>query len=166
LLGLKNKYLIKVSLSVIIILIVVGIILLVLEILVVPGGILGIAALGMIGFGVYSAYEVYGSTTGHIVLVVSVAATVAAVYYSLKSGVWHRIASKGKIDSKANEVDSTHVQVGTIGVTISDIRPMGTALFGVEKYEVSSEGEKIPVHSDITVMRIEGNKIIIQKTDK
>lgn len=154
------------SLAVIILLIVLGIVLLVLEILVVPGGLLGIIAFGMIGFGVYSIYSDYGTTAGHIGLVVSVTASISAVYFSLKSNAWKKITLTDAIDGKMNTIDETMVKVGDVGTAISDLRPMGTALFNDEKFEVSSEGEKIPVHSAIEILRIEGNKIIVQKTDK
>lgn len=153
------------SLAVIIILIIIGIILLVLEVLVVPGGILGVIALGMIGFGVYSTYGTYGSTAGHITLAISVLTTVGVIFYSLKSGAWNRLASKGKIDGRANEIDATLIQEGKQGIALSDIRPMGTALFDDEKYEVSSEGEKIPVHSKLSILKIDGNKITVKKTE-
>lgn len=153
------------SLTAIIVLILLGIILLVLELLVVPGGVLGVIAIGMIGFGVYSAYSNFSATTGHITLAVSLVATVSSVYISLKSGAWNRLALKDKIEGKANVIDTTLVQEGKHGIALSDIRPMGTALFDDEKFEVSSEGEKIPVHSKIKILRVEGNKIFVTKSE-
>lgn len=153
------------SLAAIIILIIIGIILLVLEVLVVPGGILGVIALGMIGFGVYSTYSGFGSIAGHIVLAISLLVTVGAVYYSLKSGTWDRLSLNDKLEGKANNIDNTTLIEGKRGIALSDIRPMGTALFDDEKYEVSSEGEKIPVHSKISILRVDGAKIIVTKSE-
>ena len=153
------------SLAAIIILIILGIVLLILEVLVVPGGILGVIALGMIGFGVYGIYVDYGTTYGHIALGMSLLATIAAIYYSLKSGTWDRIALKEEINSRANEIDGTVIIEGKTGIAISDIRPMGTALFDDEKFEVSSEGEKILVHSKISILRVDGSKIFVTKSE-
>lgn len=153
------------SLAAIIILILIGIILLVLEVLVVPGGILGVIALGMIGFGVYNTYTNYGSTYGHITLAISILATGGAIYYSLKSGTWDRLSLNDKLEGKASNVDNSSMTEGKKGIALSDIRPMGTALFDDEKYEVSSEGEKIPVHSKISILRVDGSKIIVTKSE-
>lgn len=153
------------SLAAIIVLVIIGIVLLVLEVLVIPGGVLGVIALGIIGFGVYSAYASFGNTYGHITLGVSLLATIAAIYFSLKSGTWDRLSLNDSLEGKANTIDITNMPIGKVGIAISDIRPMGTALFDDEKYEVSSEGEKIPVHSKIAILRIEGSKIIVTKSE-
>ncbi len=154
------------SLGVIILLIVLGIVLMVLEILVVPGGILGIVALGMIGGGVYGVYDSYGATQGHIALAISTVATISAVYISLKSNTWNKLALHDELTGNVNSGNAYIPTIGDIGLALSDIRPMGTALFSDEKVEVSSEGEKIPVHTPIIILRVEGNKVFVQKTDK
>lgn len=156
----------KMSLGVIILLIVLGIVLMVLEILVVPGGILGIVALGMIGGGVYGVYDSYGSTSGHIALAISTVATISAVYISLKSNTWNKLALHDELKGNVNSGNTYTPAIGDKGMAISDLRPMGTALFNDEKVEVSSEGEKIPVHTPIIILRVEGNKVFVQKTDK
>lgn len=153
------------NLAAIIILIIIGIVILVLEVLVVPGGVLGVIALGIIGFAVYSAYAHHGNVYGHVILGVSVIATGSAIYYSLKSGTWDRLSLNDSLEGKANTIDTTNMPIGKIGIALSDIRPMGTALFDDEKFEVSSEGEKIPVHSKISILRIEGSKIIVTKSE-
>lgn len=154
------------SLGVIILLIVLGIVLMVLEVLVVPGGILGIVALGMIGGGVYGVYDSYGTTLGHIALAISAAMTIGAVFLSLKSGAWKKLALNNELTGNVNSGNAYIPTIGDIGIAVSDIRPMGTVIFNDEKVEVSSEGEKIPVHTPIEILRIEGNKIFVKKIDK
>lgn len=154
------------GLGVIILLIVLGIVLMVLEILVVPGGILGILALSMIGGGVYGVYDSYGTTQGHIALAISTIATIGSVYISLKSNTWNKLALHDELTGNVDSGNNYKPKIGDIGVAISDIRPMGTALFNDEKVEVSSEGEKIAVHTPIIILRIEGKKVFVQETDK
>lgn len=153
------------NIAVIILLILLGIALLVLELLVVPGGILGILAFGMMGFGVFEVYKLYGTTAGHISAVTTLISTTLIVYYSLKSGAWKRLALKDELDGKMNTIDEDLVKVGAGGITISELRPMGNALFGDEKYEVSSEGGIIAAHTPIEVYKIEDNKIYVRKTE-
>lgn len=153
------------NLTIIILLILIGIVLLILEVLVVPGGILGLIALGMMGVGVYEVYILYGNTGGHIALVTTIAVSGGLVFYSLKSGAWKRLALHDKLEGKANTIDEHIINVGDIGIAVSDLRPMGSALFGDEKYEVSTEGEKIPVHTRIEIFKIEDNKIYVRKKD-
>lgn len=153
------------TLALAIILIIISLFLIVLEVLVIPGGVVGVIALGLMAVGIYSIYEAEGTTVGHIALGATIVAIVAVVYFTLKSGAWNKIALHSVIDGKTNVIDPNLLKVGDIGVAISDIRPMGNALFGDEKYEVSSEGDKIPVHSRVEIIKIEGNKIYVIKTN-
>ncbi|MFT5723835.1 MAG: membrane-bound ClpP family serine protease [Bacteroidia bacterium] len=151
------------TLGLIIFFIVIGLVFLLVEILVTPGVVLGIIGLGFIGFGVYQAYEMYGNTTGNIVLFSAGVVTVSVVLLALKSGVWTQIASTGTIAGKAKENAVDLVQVGDQGKALSAMRPLGTGLINSKKVEVSSEGEAIAATSLIEVIRIEQNKIFIKK---
>lgn len=154
------------SLTFAIILIAFGLVLLVLEILVIPGGVVGVLALCIMAYGVYSVYENEGTIAGHITAATTIIFTVGLVIYSLKSGVWKRVTLTSVLDGRANQSHESTLKPGDIGTALSDIRPMGTALFGDEKYEVSSEGDKIPVHSRVEIIKIEGYKIYVTQTDK
>lgn len=151
------------TLTLAIILIIIGLFLIVLEVLIIPGGVVGVIALGLIAVGIYSIYVEEGNMAGHIALGATIVGGIAIVWYTLKSGAWNKIALHSVIDGKTNVIDHNLLKVGDIGVAISDIRPMGNALFGDEKYEVSSEGDKIAVHSKVEIIKIEGNKIYVIK---
>lgn len=153
----------EMTLGLIIFFIAIGLIFLLVEILVTPGIVLGIIGLGFISFGVYQAYNEYGSTTGNIVLFSVGVVTIGVILFALKSGVWTRMASTGTIASKAKENAADVVSVGDMGKALSAMRPLGTGLINGKKVEVSSEGEAIETGSQIEVIRIEQNKIYIKK---
>jgi membrane-bound serine protease (ClpP class) len=148
----------------IILLILFGIGLLVVEILIVPGGVLGVVSILMIAYGVYSVYDGYGTTAGHIAFASSVVVCGGLVIYSLKSGAWKRLAQKGVIEGKMNTI-SELLKPGEKGIAVSALRPMGNALFGDEKVEVSTEGENIPAQTPVEIIKIEYNKIYVRKTE-
>jgi membrane-bound ClpP family serine protease len=153
------------TLGLIIFFIVIGLVFLLVEILVTPGVVLGIIGLGFISFGVFQAYQMYGNTTGNIVLFSVGVFTVGVVLLALKSGVWTRMASTGTIEGKAKENAIDLVDVGDLGKALSAMRPLGTGLINGKKVEVSSEGEAIEAGSQIEVIRINQNKIFIKKVD-
>jgi len=154
------------TLTIIILLIFIGLVMLVLEILVVPGGILGIISLAIMAFGIYLSYVNYGSTAGHITLASTVAGTLLIIGVSLKTGAWNYFANKTVLEGKMNVIDETLVKAGDVGICISELRPMGTALFNDERMEVTTEGEQIPVRTPVKVIRIENNKIFVTRNDK
>ncbi|MBO6515632.1 MAG: hypothetical protein JJ975_03685 [Bacteroidia bacterium] len=151
------------TISLIIFFIAIGLVFLLIEILVTPGIILGIAGLGFMAFGVFQVFKQYGSGPGNAVLLGVATLTVGIVLFALKSGVWTRMASKGTIASKAKKNVADYVQVGDKGKTMSALRPLGTGMFNGKKLEVRSEGEAVEAGSDIEVIRIERNKIFIKK---
>ena len=58
------------------------------------------------------------------------------------------------------------VEVGTIGMTASALRPSGKAIFGDKYLDVVSDGAYIDHGSSIEVLRVAGNRIIVRACSK
>ncbi|HPR25649.1 NfeD family protein [Lentimicrobium sp.] len=152
------------SLTLIIILIIAGLLFLLLEVLVIPGTtVVGIAGFALIVFSVWESYHVFGSPTGHFVLIGTIFFTILTVYLALKSKTWNKIMLKTEISGKVNEIDSTKVQAGDPGVTVSRLTPGGKALINNEYYEVHTNGEFIDQESEIIVTHLADNKIFVKR---
>lgn len=152
------------SLTLIIILIIAGLLFLLLEVLVIPGTtVVGIAGFALIIFSVWESYHVFGSPTGHFVLIGTIFFTILTIYLALKSKTWNKIMLKTEISGKVNEIDSTKVQAGDPGVTVSRLTPGGKALINNEYYEVHTNGEFIDQESEIIVTHLADNKIFVKR---
>jgi membrane-bound ClpP family serine protease len=57
-----------------------------------------------------------------------------------------------------------HVGVGQIGVTVSELRPVGCGEFNQQRFEVKSEAGLIPPGSRIKVVNILNGKLIVRPT--
>lgn len=152
------------SLTLIIILIIAGLLFLLLEVLVIPGTtVVGIAGFALIVFSVWESYHVFGSPTGHFVLSGTIFFTILTIYLALKSKTWNRIMLKTEISGKVNEIDSTKVQAGDSGISVSRLTPGGKALINDEYYEVHTNGEFIDQESEIVVTHLADNKIFVKR---
>jgi len=149
-----------------ILLILVGIALLILEILLLPGLIAGIIGSAMVITGVSLVYKTYGNTVGNIVAVSSGLLSAAAIYFSFRYNVWKRFSLQHDNKSNITRVDALNIKPGDIGRSISAIRPMGTVMFGNEKVEVQTFGELIDTNTDVEVVQVMPNKLIVKKADK
>ncbi|MCX7696887.1 MAG: hypothetical protein N2Z72_04235 [Bacteroidales bacterium] len=149
----------------IIFLIVLGMLLLILEFLILPGFVAGILGAISILIGVYQSYKVYGTEAGHITLISTLVAFVVLMYFVMKSKTWNRIALNNAIDSKVNEVNNV-VEVGDIGVTVSKLTPSGKALIRNEIMEVHSSGEFVEKNVSVKIVKIEGYKIYVEPLKK
>jgi len=144
-------------------LIVVGIAFLLLEILVVPGTtFVGLAGFGMIIGGVVVAFTNYGTQVGVLTLVTTLILSLAAIGLALKSNTWKKAMLDSEIDGRVNVIETGKVQAGYEGVTITRLNPMGKAMIGEEYYEVQSKDNLISENTAITVVKVEGNKIIVK----
>ena len=143
-------------------LIVVGLILILAEILLIPGvgvaGILGLLAMG--GSCYYSFYE-FGNTIGFIVTAANSVLLVATLIYVLRAKTWKRMALETNIDSKAVEDDSTYVSLGDKGVAVTRLAPMGTARFGDRVTEVKAVEGIVDPGSEIEVVMIEDKRVCV-----
>ncbi|MDY0217029.1 MAG: NfeD family protein [Bacteroidales bacterium] len=150
----------------IVFLIAIGIITILLEILVIPGvGIFGIVGFVSVVFGIIQAYTVYGTMAGNITLIVSAFIMVLLFVMSLRSNTWKRLMLNDSIDSKVNTIDEALVKVGSEGISISRLAPSGTARIEGELYEVHTLGEFVDENTELIVVKVNRNKIIV-KTKK
>ena len=143
--------------------VVIGVGLIVIEVLFVPGTtIVGILGAVILGVGIYFSYTTFGTNIGHAVLIGSLLLTGIFIYYSFRSGTWKWLANDSFIDSKVTQKDQDKLKAGMEGKTISVLRPMGTAMFGGNYYEVESEGSFIAENTTVTILEIQNNRIIVE----
>jgi len=153
--------------TVIIILILVGILMLLLEILVIPGsGVAGVVGFGLMIAGIWLAYSREGAMAGNITLVVTLGVNLIGLILALRSKTWKNVMLNTSINSKIRTIDPKELKVGDIGRTISRCPPMGKAVFHDKFYEVSAFSEFIDQDQDVEIIKISGNKIFIKPIKK
>jgi membrane-bound ClpP family serine protease len=149
--------------GVVIALLLLGILLLLLEILFVPGTtIVGVGGIVLLAIGIYLAYDFISVTAGHISLASSVAVLFLSLIVLLKGKTWQRMALDTTVDGKGVEQVEKLVAVGDRGKTISRLNPIGKALFGEKILEVSTTGGFVGEDEAIEVVKVEQNKIKVK----
>lgn len=140
-----------------------GIVLIVLEIIFVPGTtVVGILGFIFGGAGIFFSYKYFGTTTGTIVLVAAVLSGFAAIFYSFKSRAWERFSLREEHHSKYNDGVKKEVRVDDLGETLSSLKPFGKAIFNDQIVEVKSNGSYIQEKQSVRITKIESNKIIVE----
>ncbi len=146
----------------IIFIILVGLLLLVLDFLVIPGGIVAIIGiLGMVG-GVVVSFIQYGTLAGLLCTLFTAIVSIGSFILMLRSKTWKKLQLNTQIDSKMNEINEEKVKAGMIGRAISRIAPMGTGEFDGEIVEVSSTQNFIEENTEIEIVKIDNNKIYVK----
>lgn len=154
-----------IDIALIIIVLAVGLILLTLEIVALPGGIAGGIGILMLAFGIWWTYKSYGNTAGSLVLVGCIALTVVFLVFLLKSKTWKKFSLKEESDSKVNQIDAKNIQVGARGKTVARLAPTGKALIDGEMVEVHAVNKFIDPDKPIEVIAVEGYRIDVKESD-
>ena len=149
----------------IILVILLGLILLFIETLLLPGfvftGILGICSLVA---ACYFGFVNYGNTGGIITVIISVAVAAAFMVWILRSKTWKKATLnteiKAAVDQRPHEKG---IAVGTKGVTATRLNPMGRVRFeNGEEAEVHSLDGLIEARSNVVVDSVEEEKIFVK----
>lgn len=147
-------------------LIVFGLILIVGEVVFVPGTtIVGVLGLVCLVLGIYKSFEYFEAVTAYSILSGTLVLFVGILYYVFTTRIWEKFSLKQELKSKFNKDLTKDLQVGDVGITISTLRPVGKAEFSNQVYEVKSPSEYVEVDQSVEIIKIVNNQIII-KTNK
>lgn len=142
-------------------LILVGLVLIFVEILLIPGvGVAGILGLLSMGGSCYYAFYEYGSLTGGIVTGVNGLLLLLLAVYVLRAKTWKRFTLNTNIDSKAVSTEQV-LAVGDRGKTVTRLAPMGAVRVGDNVIEVKALEGMIDPGVEVEVVLIEDNRIYV-----
>jgi membrane-bound ClpP family serine protease len=148
---------------IIISLLAIGLGLILVELVFIPGTtVVGLLGLIFTIVGIVISYNYFGNDIGFYILMGTLISTLVALFYSFRTGAWTRFSLKSSIDSKVNEGMFKILNVGDEGMTRSPLRPMGTAEFGNQNYEVRSLGPFVDNSTRVKIVQIQSNQIIVE----
>ncbi len=151
----------------IILLICLGLLLLLIEFAVIPGvTIAGIGGFVLLGASVYIAFVEYGSGIGFLTLAFVLIASPIMIYSLFQSKTGKKMILESLIDSKVETVVSDKIHVGDFGKTIGRLAPSGKAKVNGEVVEAVSTGGFVDHNTEIKVLKILSNKIIVEPVNK
>ncbi len=148
--------------ALIITLIIVGILLLLIEMLVIPGiGFAGFLGLASLAGSCWYAFHRFGVTAGGTVTLVVVCMVGGMLYYALRGKTWKRLSLDEAIDAKSTP-DESMIAVGDRGRTLTRLSPSGMAKFGEMTCEVKSLENMVDPDTAVEVVLVEDNKIFVK----
>jgi len=140
-----------------------GIALLIIEFLVLPGTTIAfIGGIFVMGFGVFLAYKSYGLSIGNFTLLGTVILFIAALYYSLRSKTWKKMALHSEIDGKVNTIEAHKINIGDKGIAITRLGPIGKVQINDIIVEAKSTGIYITENTEIEVLKVNESNIIVK----
>lgn len=151
------------------ILFVVGVVLIAIEIFI-PGfgvfGTLGAAAvIGSLALG--SINIVVGLKSIGIAIVVTIIALIILGKSLNKTGFWSKLILEEDVSSEEGKVafQKKSELVGQTGITVTKLRPSGTAKINGVRYDVVSDGGFIDILQPVKIIAVEGARIVVTQLD-
>ncbi len=148
-----------------VVLFIIGIILLVIEIFVPGFGIWAIIGIICLMSGVIMA--AYDSSAAALSLGIGfILALVLAgfvIYAFRKRGIWNKFILKDELKTELGYVSQPVKEylLGKTGKALTPLRPAGTAVFDGERVDVVTAGEFIQQGQQVTVVLVEGGRIVV-----
>lgn len=148
-------------------LIVIGIVVLALafiiaEVLFVPGGVLGIVGGLLLIYAVYLPYAEGYDLAAHINAAVIVIVLAVLLFTAIKKKSWRAMELKNHIDSKVGVDLRTKVQIGERGKASSRLTPIGSVRFDFGLMEAKSDEGFVDPGTEVEIIAVEQNEIIVK----
>ncbi|MDD4685402.1 MAG: NfeD family protein [Bacteroidales bacterium] len=140
-----------------------GIILIILEIVAIPGTtVAGLSGVAMLVYGIVQVFNEYGNTWGIITLFIALAFCAFLLIYALRAKTWKKFALNKSIDSKANDIKIEEFKVGDKGITITRLAYAGMAEINGQRIEVFTVNTFLDPKTEVVIERIDGSKIFVR----
>jgi membrane-bound serine protease (ClpP class) len=147
-----------------------ALILIVVELLVPSFGTVGMVAAGVLIAGAVAAFAA-GLMWGAIYVALAVAGIPLAVRAGIRAlpntPIGRRVILAGPVTpGHAGAVPAEKLRrlEHASGTTVTDLRPVGTAIVGGERIDVEAEADWIDANTAVQVVRIDGMRIVVRPT--
>ena len=155
------------SLLAIILFIILGLVLLLIEFAVIPGiTIAGIGGFLLLIGSVYIAFKSYGTAVGFVTLAIVLIAAPTMIFYFFKSRSGKKMILESQINGKVETIDEEKIKVGDIGKAIGRLAPTGKVKINGEVVEAQSTGLFIDQQTEVKIIKVLSNKIIVEPLKK
>ncbi|AWM33962.1 NfeD family protein [Hymenobacter nivis] len=140
-----------------------GLLFLAAEVIFIPGTtVVGFVGFALLAWGVWLSYHDLGTPAGHYALAGAGALAGMVLYLGLRPKNLARAALHSVSEGSVRDVRRADVPAGTLGHTLSALRPAGTVLFGEERREAVTRGEFVDAGRAVRVLGIEQNRIVVE----
>lgn len=146
---------------------IIGILLIIIELFVPSFGILAILGGGAVITGILMASVSIQSGLISFAVALVIAIIIIVIFSKTQKGksVWNKFVLKEKLTSEEGFIsaDLQNELVGKEGVTITALRPAGTALIGEKRVDVLTEGGFVDANKAVVVVKAEGTWVVVRE---
>lgn len=148
---------------IILLLVILGIILLLLEIVVIPGiTIAGIGGVLLLGGSIYMAFNAYGLWGGIITIAFILVVAPILIVKVLKGKAGKKIALQAEITGTVDKIDTEEIHPGDEGITVGRLAPTGKVRINSQTMEGKAITGFIDQQVAIRVVEVLKTQVIVE----
>ena len=147
----------------------IGILVIIAEIILPSGGILSILATGLFGYSLYLVFTHISTSAGMAFVIADLILIPILVYFGIKFLAKSPVTLRTKLskeDGVTSQSPDHRDYLGSQGVAVTDLRPSGVATIEDERLDVVTQGEYIEKQTQIIVIAVRGNQIVVKQKDQ
>jgi len=143
-----------------------GVLIIIAEIILPSGGLLSLVAVGLFGYSLFIVFHDISTMAGTYFVLTDLIIIPALLALGLKilarspATLRETLSSENGVVSQSPELESF---MGREGKSVTDLRPGGTAIIDDKRLDVVSRGEYIEKDSNLIVVEVTGNQIIVRE---
>jgi membrane-bound serine protease (ClpP class) len=147
----------------------IGILVIIAEIILPSGGILSILATGLFGYSLYLVFTNISTSAGMAFVIADIILIPILVYFGIKFLAKSPVTLRTKLskeDGVTSQSPDHNDYLGSQGVAVTDLRPSGVATIEDERLDVVTQGEYLEKQTQIIVIAVRGNQIVVKQKDQ
>ena len=143
-----------------------GVLVIIAEIILPSGGLLSLVAVGLFGYSLFIVFHDISTMAGAYFVLIDLIIIPVLLALGLKilarspATLRETLSSENGVVSQSPELESF---MGREGKSVTDLRPGGTAIIDDKRLDVVSRGEYIEKGSNLIVVEVTGNQIIVRE---
>jgi len=142
---------------------------LIAEIIIPTGGILGIITAGLFGYSLYLVFTGISPAAGMLFVAADVVLVPVVLFAGIKLLVKSPVTLKtslSKADGYSSQAEDLAGLMGQSGKALTDLRPAGIGMISGKRVDVVSRGEYSEKGMEIVVLAVDGNRVVVKKIEK
>ena len=146
-----------------------GVLVIIAEIILPSGGLLSVIAAGLIGYSLFVVFSQVSTGIGMAFVAADVIIVPVLVIIGLKMLARSPLALRDQLSSKegfTSQSPEYDAYLGKQGVTRTVLHPAGTATIDSKRVDVVSRGEFIEKDTEVVVVEVKGNRIVVKALDQ
>lgn len=144
----------------------IGVLLILAEVIIPSGGLITFFTMGIFVYSLYLVFTGVSAAAGAVFVIFDIILIPVMVIVAFRLLARSPVTLKTRLSGKQGYVsqsDEEDVYLNQSGKTLTNLRPSGMAIIGGKRVDVVSRGEYIEKDTEITVIAVTGNQVIVRK---